>query len=169
VAYIIYSLDRRLSLPGLIVGSMLPDLEVPFIILLMGTGVPDRLVLHSLLGAATAGTLLSLIFTILFYPVLLSAVFKMDRRVVKERCRLSFGLALSCLLGNLSHVLLDVTTHLYNPIFWPFLTPGETPSPIYVALGGATAPLIVYALLTILFVALFIGKRENFWEQLLVK
>lgn len=170
LAYVIYRLDRRLSLPGLIVGSLLPDLEVPVIILLFGTQIPDRLVLHSLLGAATVGTLLSLIFTVLFYPLLISAIFPVDKLMVKERCRLSFGLVLSCLLGNLSHVLLDITNHPFNPIFWPFLMPGETPSPIYLALGGmVSASLIIHALLIILFVALFINKREKFWEQLLVK
>ncbi|MCP8304601.1 MAG: DUF4184 family protein [archaeon] len=34
VAYAIYKLDRRLSLPGLVVGSMFPDLEIPIIFLL---------------------------------------------------------------------------------------------------------------------------------------
>jgi hypothetical protein len=46
VAYILYKLRAKLSLPGLIVGSMVPDLEVPFIFLWSRTEAFDRLVLH---------------------------------------------------------------------------------------------------------------------------
>jgi membrane-bound metal-dependent hydrolase YbcI (DUF457 family) len=169
VAYVIYKLGRKLSLPGLVVGSMLPDLEIPFIILLLGTRVPNRLVLHSLLGAVTVGTILSIAITVLVYPRLTTAIFPIGKLKVKKKCRFSLGLVVSCLLGGLSHALLDVTNHLYNPVFWPFLTINETPSPITSFLGGAEiASLIVHALMAILFVSLFIKKRENFWEHVLV-
>ena len=37
-------------------------------------------------------------------------------------------------------------------------------------LGGAqTASLLVHALMIVLFVGLFAGKRENFWEHVLVE
>ena len=66
-------------------------------------------------------------------------------------------------------MLLDVTNHAYNPVFWPFLNLNETPSPIVPVLGGeATASLLVHAFMALLFVALFANKRSNFWEQLLV-
>lgn len=169
VAYVLYKLGGRLSLPGLVVGSMLPDLEIPFIILLLGTEVPNRLVLHSLLGAVTIGTSLSIAVTVLVYPRLTSAIFPIDKLKVKEKCRFSLGLTVSCLLGGLSHVLLDVTNHPYNPVFWPFLALNETPSPVVSVLGGTgNASLLIHALMAILFVGLFINKRENFWEQLLV-
>jgi len=32
IAYLFYKVDRRLVLPGLIVGSMLPGIEIPFFI-----------------------------------------------------------------------------------------------------------------------------------------
>lgn len=170
VAYVIHKLGRRLSLPGLVVGSMFPDLEIPAIIMLVGTRIPHRLVLHSLLGAATVGTFSSLMFTVLIYPVLVSAIFSIHKSKLKEKCRLSLSLCFSCLLGNLSHVLLDIVNHPYNPIFWPFLTLGETPSPLCSALGGAqNASLIIHILLLVLFTALFMNKRENFWERLLVE
>jgi membrane-bound metal-dependent hydrolase YbcI (DUF457 family) len=169
VAYVIYKLGRKLSLPGLVVGSMLPDLEIPFIILLLGTRVPNRLVLHSLLGAVTVGTIFAVAITVWIYPTLTSTIFPINKLKVKEKCHFSIGLAISCLLGVLSHVMLDVTNHAYNPVFWPFLTINETPSPITPFLGGAaTASLIVHALMAILFVSLFIKKRENFWEHVLV-
>jgi len=114
VAYLLYKLHKKLNLPGLTVGSMFPDLEVPVLFLLFGT---DRLVLHSLLGTVTIGTMLSVTFTIIIYPILISYLFRIDEEKVKEKTRLSPNLVFSCLLGNLSHVALDFINHLYNPLF----------------------------------------------------
>ena len=169
VAYVLYKLGVKLSLPALVVGSMVPDLEIPVIVLLFGTTVPNHLLLHSLIGALTLGTALAMAITVLIYPTLTSAIFPVDKLKVKEKCRLSLGLVFSCALGSLSHVLLDIATHAYNPIFWPFLPPNETPSPIVSLLGGiGNASLLIHALMIILFIGLFANKRENFWEQLLV-
>jgi len=172
MAYLIYRISSRLKLglPGLVVGSMFPDLEIPFIILLLGTQVPDRLVLHSLLGAATIGTSLSVVFTILMYPPLVGRLLRIDRREVRRNCRLSLSLILSVSLGNVSHVLLDITNHPYNPILWPFVMIGETPSPICSALGGmATASLIIQTLMALLFLALFVNNRENLLKRMLIE
>jgi membrane-bound metal-dependent hydrolase YbcI (DUF457 family) len=167
VAYLVSKLGGNLSLPALIVGSMVSDLEIPFIVLLLGTEVPHRLVLHSLLGAVTVGTILSTAITVLIYPWLASAIFQIDKRKVKEKCRFTLWLVFSCVLGGISHVLLDVTNHAYNPVFWPFLALNETP--IVPILGGeVTASLLVHAFMAVLFVGLFANKRRNFWEQLLV-
>ena len=92
LAYVISKFDGRLSLPGLVVGSMLPDLEIPFLVLLFGMQPSNRLVLHSLLGAVTVGTLLSMLFTVLVYPKLTSGVFPVSKLKVKEKCRFSGGL-----------------------------------------------------------------------------
>lgn len=108
MAFLIYRLNGRFNLPGLIVGSMLPDIEIPAILILFGTRIPHRLVLHSLLGASTIETLLSLIVTVSIYPTFIGLIFPVNKLKVKEKCRLSLGLFFSCLLGNLSHVLLDV-------------------------------------------------------------
>jgi membrane-bound metal-dependent hydrolase YbcI (DUF457 family) len=169
VAYVLYKLGGKLSLPALVVGSMVPDLEIPFIVLLFGNSVPNHLLLHSLLGALTLGTVLATAITVLIYPKLTSAIFPVDKLKVKEKCRFSLSLVFSCTLGCLSHVLLDVTNHAYNPIFWPFLPVNETPSPIVPVLGGTVnASLLVHALMAVLFAALFVNKRENFWEKLIV-
>jgi len=58
-AYFIYKANRRLALPGLVVGSMFPDLEIPVMVLLFSESLPTDFVLHSLLGATLAGTGLS--------------------------------------------------------------------------------------------------------------
>jgi membrane-bound metal-dependent hydrolase YbcI (DUF457 family) len=169
VAYVLYKLRANFSLPGLIVSTMVPDLEVPFIFLWSRTEAFDRLVLHSLLGALTVGTLISIAITVLVYPRLMSAVFPIDKLKVKEKCRFSLGLVVSCVLGGFFHVLLDATNHPYNPVFWPFLAQNETPSPIVPILGGeATASLLMHALMLILFIGLFVNKRQNFRERLLI-
>ena len=170
LAYLIYRLNRRLSLPGLVVGSMLPDIEIPVMLILFGARIPPRLVLHSLLGATTLGTLISLVATILIYPALVSTVFSIKEVEVKEKCKFSSNLFFSCLLGNLSHVLLDCTNHDYNPIFWPFLMPEGTPSLVCSALGGRErASLIVQVILiAVLLIILLISRCGNLWKNLFV-
>lgn len=170
LAYIIHKIGKmKLSLPALIVGAMLPDLEIPVMFLLLGPQEPDRMVLHSLLGGITVGTIIGVAITVVIYPRLTSAILPISKLKVKEKCRFSLGLVFSCLIGVLSHVLLDVTNHLYNPIFWPFLAIYQTPSPVVPILGGVEmASLIIHGSMLILFVGLFFNKRENFWEQLLI-
>jgi membrane-bound metal-dependent hydrolase YbcI (DUF457 family) len=121
IAYVIYKLGGKLSLPAVIVGLMVPDMEIPFIVLLLGTEIPHRLVLHSLPGTVTAGTILSVAIIIFVNPWLISALLPIDKRKVKEKCRFTFSLVFSCVLGGLSHVLLDVTNHAYNPVSGLFL------------------------------------------------
>ena len=167
LAYFIYKLDKRLSLPGLIVGSMFPDLENPFIMLFLGGEFPNRLVLHSLFGAATIGTILAVIFTVAIYPYLVSSLFQVNKEQVKTKCKLSVGLVVSVLVGILSHVLLDVTNHPYNPLFWPFSSAYVT-SPIYFALGPTVGSLYMQVIMGGLLVALIIVNRKNLFEKLLV-
>lgn len=168
IAYFISKLHKRLSLPGLIVGSMLPDLEVPFIVLLYGTEVPHRMVLHSLLGSATLGTLLGVIVTVMIYPVLVSRLFHVDKKKVENKCKLSIALVFSVVVGNLSHVLLDITNHPYNPVFWPFLPVTATPSPIYFALGAPLGSYWMQAIMAAVLGVLIVVKRKNLFEALLV-
>ncbi|MCW8802128.1 MAG: DUF4184 family protein, partial [Candidatus Bathyarchaeota archaeon] len=146
IAYFIYKLDKRFSLPGLVVGCMFPDLENPFIMLFFGSDVPNRLVLHSIFGAATLGVFLAVIFTVKVYPYLVSSLFHVNKERVKTKCKLSLGLVLSVLVGILSHVLLDVTNHPYNPLFWPFSSTFIN-SPIYFALGTTVGSLYMQVIM----------------------
>jgi len=147
---------------------MFPDIEIPFIVLLFGTQVPNRMVLHSLLGSVTIGTFLALIVTVQVYPPLVSRLFHVDEKKVESKCKLSFAVFFSVLVGNLSHVLLDVTNHPYNPVLWPFLPATATPSPIYFALGNPLGSLWMQIIMAALLAALIIIKRKNLFEELLV-
>ena len=168
VAYFIYMLNKGLSLPGLIVGAMFPDLEIPFIVLLFGPQVPHRMVLHSLLGSATIGTLLALIFTVLVYPSLVSRLFHVDKKKVESKCKFSFVVVFSVFVGNLSHVLLDITNHPYNPLFWPFIPITATPSPIYFAFGAPLGSYWIQIVMAAILGVLILVKRKNLFEDLLV-
>ena len=168
IAYFIYKVDKRFSLPGLVVGCMFLDIEIPFIALLFGTQIPNRMVLHSLLGSATIGTFLALIITVQVYPPLVSRIFHVDKKRAKSKCKLSFAVVFSVLVGNLSHVLLDVTNHPYNPVFWPFLPATATPRPIYFALGNPLGSLWMQIIMAVLLAALIVVKRRNLFEELLI-
>ena len=168
IAYFLHKLSRNLSLPGLIVGSMIPDLEIPFIVLIFGINGPNRLVLHSLLGSATLGTVLGIIVTMKFYPFLVSYLFGVNKVKVESKCRLSFALAVSVLVGAISHVLLDFTNHLYSPVLWPLLGAEMTFSPIFMTLGEQFGYLWMQVIMGVLLLVIIFIERRNLAESVLI-
>ncbi|MHA2078985.1 MAG: DUF4184 family protein [Candidatus Thorarchaeota archaeon] len=129
LAHGLSKVGKKLSLPGLVVGAVLPDIEVPLMWIFF-SDLPDHLVLHSLIGAATLGTFLAVIITWLIYPPIISTIFRVDRKRLKEAAGLSKMLVVSCLIGVLSHVLLDYPMHWFNPILWPWIDPFEVVGPL---------------------------------------
>ena len=124
VAYALHRLRPSWSLPGLIMGAMVPDLEIPVIVSVFGLNrIPgNRLVLHSLFGAMTIGAALSVLLVAhVIQPILLNLL-PSRREGIQAVCRASWRLAAACCVGALSHVLLDVVTHPVNPLWWPFST-----------------------------------------------
>ena len=77
-AFLISKIDRRLSLPALVVGSVIPDIEVPLMWIFF-SDLPDHLFLHSLIGAVTVGTILAVIVTWILYAPIISTLFGVDR------------------------------------------------------------------------------------------
>ncbi len=77
-AWLIHRLVRRLSLPALIVGSMIPDIEVP-LMWVLAPHLPDHLLLHSLVGAMTLGTIITIASVKLLYPSLVTRIFGIDK------------------------------------------------------------------------------------------
>ncbi len=169
IAKIIYKLKGKasLSLPALTVGSMVPDLEVVY--LWSGTWTQDRMILHSFIGGLTLGTLITVALTVFVYPWVLRSILPIHKDRVKKKCAFSFMLVFSGLAGVLFHVILDVTNHTHNPLFWPFISLSQTPSPIVPLLWGqGMASLIVNVALIVTFITLVVKNRSNVWEQLLV-
>lgn len=178
VAWGLSKLDKRLNLPGLIVGSFLPDIEVPFLFIFFKGVLPDHLILHSLIGAVTIGTIISTFVTIILYPILTSLLFRLDRVKIKEVCRISPVLVLSCMMGNLFHIFLDVFMHRFNSILWPFVDPNEIVGILTLAfayilegnivLGSIYASVLLHSIFVLLMIAIVVKCRRNLWERILV-
>ncbi|NIN51834.1 MAG: DUF4184 family protein [Nitrososphaeria archaeon] len=121
LAYAVYKLAKgRLSLPALIVSSVTPDLEIPFM-LIITDGERGRLILHSVFGASTIGLFLSFVITITIYPLAMAFLLRLKKSDVENIASVQ-SLFLSCWLGLILHILLDSLHHDYNPLFYPFST-----------------------------------------------
>jgi len=170
-AYIINKAKVGLILPALIVGSFIPDLEY-FVSLVTGERlVPSRGFLHSLLGAVTLDTFLAVLVTIFLYPVIISWIFKLEKSSVAEKCRFSGMLVLSAIFGCLSHVLIDATSHEYNPLLYPFVT--ESFDALMLMndwlLASAIVQIALLVLLLLILVREFTRGSKEFWRRLLVE
>ncbi len=176
VAWGLSKLNKRLNLPGLIVGSFIPDIEVPILFLFFNIGIDNHFILHSLVGALTIGTLISTLATVLLYPILASLLFQLDKAKVKEVCKLTPALVLSCLLGNVFHILLDLPMHPYSLILWPFVDPNSIVGVLVLVFavdgdikrGFLIANILTNLIMGLFMVAIVIKSRRNLWEQVIV-
>ncbi|MGQ9719271.1 MAG: DUF4184 family protein [Nitrososphaerales archaeon] len=170
LAYFFHKISKSgLNFPALIVGSMVPDLEVPFI-LLATKGETNRLVLHSVLGSVTLGLLLSIFISVLLYPKFVALAFPRLRGDLRSRCSFSNSLVLSSLIGVLGHVLLDSLHHEYNPLLYPFSMESFND---FVLFGDYSLASEVIGLAFMIFGLIIILReinhgREGFWKRLLV-
>ena len=174
VGYGLSKVDRRLSFPGLIVGSVIPDIEVPILVFLFPNFL-DHLVLHSLVGVLTLGTLIAVFVTRFLYPPIISKLFGVDRKKLDDACKITPSLAFSCMIGALFHVLVDIPMHWFNPVFWPWVNPLDIVGPLVllfafegdIQLGYLRANLFVSMVMIILWAIILIRTNgENFWEQI---
>jgi len=168
VAYLAGKWKPRLSFPGLIVGSVSPDLDM--LICQFVDSPHGRGILHSLFGVATIGTALSVFFTVYLYPTVVSRIFRIDKTVVKDRCRFSKGLLFACFVGNILHVLVDSLHHPYNPTLYPFVN--ESFDALVLFSNWQLATMVVQLVLFVLLVTIFmweaVGEEKGFWKRLLV-
>jgi membrane-bound metal-dependent hydrolase YbcI (DUF457 family) len=170
IAYLSRAIKPQISLPSLIVSTLTPDLEIPFIYIFTG-GQQSRLVLHSLLGAVTLATIISLVLTLYAYSPIVSYLFKIDYATVKGRCRFSRSIVAFCLIGNLSHVLIDSTHHEYNPMLFPFSL--DSFNSLLLMNNWTQASVIIQ--LTFLSLLIFFTAKEvrkgtkGIWKRLLVE
>jgi len=168
--------NKRFLLPGVVVGSVIPDIEVPLMWVFF-RGLPDHLFLHSLVGAVTGGTFLAVLVTWLLYPPIISTMFRVDKAQLKEACKLSTMLVVSCLIGVLSHLLLDYPMHWFNPILWPWVNPYDVVGPLvlfftsfgpisgtaFLMANGLTSAVMIIAWLPILIYYRNKGLWSNHW------
>jgi hypothetical protein len=171
--YILSKTNKRLSLPGLIVGSVIPDIEVPLMWAFF-PGVWDHLLFHSFLGVFTVCTLLAIIVTRFIYPPFISLIFGVDRGQLAEACRVTPSLVVSCMLGALFHVLIDIPMHPFNPALWPWIPPNEIVGSVVLFFGEGSM-LVGFTRANTLFstimgvlgaLILIVNINKNLWEEI---
>lgn len=124
---------RKLSFTCLSIGAMVPDLEVLWMMRFTNRLPMARGYMHSFYGAATIDLALTLFLAYLIAPIIGKWLRRASRRsaggkkwhvfagVDVSRPPKYHGWALlSALVGTLSHVTIDLFTHEFNPVFWPY-------------------------------------------------
>ncbi|RJX15499.1 DUF4184 family protein [Candidatus Bathyarchaeota archaeon] len=169
-AYLIYRISRRyrlkLNFPGLIVGSLIPDLEIPFFYFFTNSLTYDRLILHSILGGIFLGTLISVLLTVYVYPSIIQKIFRL--KATKENFKFSLTLVFSCLIGVLSHIFLDSLHHPYNPLFYPFTTQTINGLVLFHNPSKATLTIHLVLLVTAVFIIGYELRKglDIFWKNM---
>ncbi len=173
IAYAIKKYSKRIAFPGLIVGAVVPDIEVPILVLFF-PNLPDHLLLHSLVGALTIGLVIAVLVTRFLYTPIIAGMFKVDRQHLSELCKITPIMVSSCAIGILSHLLVDVLVHPFNPFLWPWMDPFALPGPLVVLLGnGNLVTGFVYAsavcnvvLIPAWIIILYINRGKNLWSRI---
>ncbi len=113
---------------ALTLGAMMPDLEVIPLFVFTPDIYHARGPMHSLLGALTFDAALTVLAVLVLFPPALrwldrrwsgTDVFRFagqDLRADPRGLRTLYG---SAVLGGLTHVVVDVPSHAYNPLLWP--------------------------------------------------
>jgi len=171
IAYVINKMKEGLILPALIVSSVIPDLEGFFGFVTNERLLPSRGLMHSLIGVVSVDTFLAVVVTIWVYPVLVSWIFQLKKTEVTQKCRFSGMLLLSALVGSLFHVLIDSTSHEYNPLLYPFVN--ESIDTLVFLNDWYLAAVIVATVLSGISLAIFVYEirkgTQGFWKRLLVE
>ncbi|RDE12797.1 MAG: hypothetical protein C4K49_09610 [Candidatus Thorarchaeota archaeon] len=156
-------------------GSFIPDIEVP-ILWVFDRGVPDHLILHSLLGLLTLGMLLSVLITHYLYPPLVANIFRVERLGLNKACSLGTALYLSCLVGLLGHLALDLPMHWFNPVLWPWIDPYTIVGILVLLLapegdlqaGFALANSLVSSVMLVALLGIAWKCRHSLWTNMLL-
>jgi hypothetical protein len=159
-------------MPGLVIGSFVPDIEVP-LLWMLGNGVYDHWILHSLIGAVTIGLLIALGITHYVYPPLIARLFGIERANLNEACAISKALGISCLAGLLGHILLDVPIHPYNQLLWPWINPTALPGILVLLFAGGgnlqqgffIANGLVSLIMLASLLAIAVKNRDTLWSS----
>jgi hypothetical protein len=154
------------------VGSVIPDIEVPLMWAFF-PGVWDHLLLHSLLGVFTVCTVLAVVVTRFIYPPVISLIFGVNRGELKEACAVTPALIVSCMLGALFHVLVDIPMHPFNPTLWPWIPPNEIVGSVVlffgegsILVGFTRANTLFSAIMVVLgTLILIVNINKNLWDE----
>ena len=116
---------------ALTLGSMVPDLEVPVMWTATGDLTAARGPMHSVIGVLTLNAAVTVLAVWLLVPPLLrwvdrtwpgTDILRFAGRDLRRDPRDLATLYASAAFGGLTHVLVDIPTHSYNPLWWPWQT-----------------------------------------------
>ena len=146
---------------------MVPDLEVPVYFALFGDIYEARGPMHSLIGAVTIDAGLAALAVWILVPPVLRRIDRAwpgtdmlrfaghDLRKDRRDAPAVYG---SAALGALTHVIVDVPTHGYNPLIWPWQQGPFKVVPF--------ADELWYDVVTsVLWVAFFVLVLRAFWRR----
>ena len=121
---------RAFSFWALTFGSMANDLEYVFAFLTTGHLTHGRGIMHSVLGVLTINALATIVFVYLFVPPFLRWVerrwptrpdlFRFAGQDLRRDPRDLLTVYTCAAFGGLTHILIDLPTHGYNPLLWPW-------------------------------------------------
>ncbi|MDF1538564.1 MAG: DUF4184 family protein [Candidatus Thorarchaeota archaeon] len=176
VGYWSSKLDKRLVLPGLLMGSVIPDVEVVPLYLFFRGVITDHFILHSFVGALTLGLVLAVLVTRYIYPTLIGRIFNLDREELQDVCGITPHLVLSCAIGIVFHLLLDFPIHWYNHLLWPWVDPYLLVGPLAIffatllsadiLVGYSVAGAFVSVIMALVLVQIVYSNKENRWRKL---
>ena len=123
---------RAFSFWAITIGSMVSDLEFLPLLLLSRTLEGSRGFMHSLLGVLTLNALITVLAVRSLVPPVLRwagrrwpsspEIFQFAGQDVRKDPRDWLTLYTSATFGGLTHLLIDLPTHAYNPWLWPWQT-----------------------------------------------
>lgn len=115
---------------ALTLGSMVPDLEVPLVFGLTGDIHIARGLMHSVLGVLTVNALITALAVWFLVPRILRwcdrtwpdrpEVLRFAGQDLRRDPRDWVTVYTSAAFGGLTHILADIPTHSYNPVWWPW-------------------------------------------------
>ena len=174
--YWLSKIDRKLVLPALLVGSVIPDIEVPILFFFFSGIVTDHFILHSLIGSLTIGLVLAVLTTRYVYPTLISRLFRLPKNELDELCGVTPNLIVSCAIGILFHLIADYPIHWYNHLLWPWVDPFLLVGPLAILVSSILSTDIVTGYLisgtisgVVLGVSLIyiaIRNRDGLWRRM---
>jgi hypothetical protein len=173
-AWLISRLDKRLPLPALIIGAVVPDIEVPFLEIFFDGILPDHYILHSLIGSLSIGLLITLVTLRYIYPYIMSNIFGIDKTEMVERCQLTRYAVIAACIGILSHLIVDYPMHAYNQILWPFIDAWLLIGPLVavfavghtISYGFYVASSITHLLSIVLWISIAYYIRDDLWSRM---
>jgi membrane-bound metal-dependent hydrolase YbcI (DUF457 family) len=121
--------QKKFNFFGLSLGSIIADLEIPFLLSMTSETLKARSIMHSIIGAFTIDFIIVIGITLYLVPFLLKyleKIFKnknifMFSKTDLRNHKTSYNILIySTLIGTVSHVFIDLFNHYYNPLTFPF-------------------------------------------------